>query len=329
MKSSSLNLLGELAEGLRGPLFSSPSVNNDGTDTMSTPAKRWNQRDYAPWLFLAPGVLIFLLYVIFPIFQSIWISFFEWDGLGPKTWVGTDNYVALLDDDSFWVSLKNNVIWLILYLLAIPAGLAVALFLNQTVTGIRFYKSLFFFPFVISQVVVGLIFSWFYAPDFGLLPKIIGFFTGTEVAVLADDRFATYGVIAAGLWPQIAYCMILYLTGLNNINPEQVEAARMDHAKGWSMLWHIIIPQLRPATFIAMVVTVIGALRSFDLISIMTVGGPYGSTRVLSYFMYEQALSEYGYAMGYGAAIAVVLFAIMLVFISIFIVRMLSQERNS
>jgi multiple sugar transport system permease protein len=136
-------------------------------------------------------------------------------------------------------------------------------------------------------------------------------------------------VIAAGLWPQTAYCMILYLTGLNNISPEQVEAARMDNAKGWSMLWNIIIPQLRPATFIALVVTVIGALRSFDLISIMTVGGPYGSSRVLSYFMYEQALSEYGTAMGYGAAIAVVLFAIMLIFISLFIVRMLSQERNA
>jgi multiple sugar transport system permease protein len=296
---------------------------------MSTTPKRWNQRDYAPWLFLAPGILIFLIYVIFPIAQSFWISFYEWDGLGPKTWVGMGNYVDLLDDDSFYVSLKNNLIWLVLYLLAIPAGLAVALFLNQTVTGIRFYKSLFFFPFVISQVVVGLIFSWFYAPDFGLLPKVIGFFTGTETAILAEDKYATYGVIAAGLWPQIAYCMILYLTGLNNINSEQVEAARMDNAKGWSMLWHIIIPQLRPATFIALVVTVIGALRSFDLVSIMTVGGPYGSTRVLSYFMYEQALSEYGYAMGYGAAIAVVLFAIMLVFISIFIVRMLSQERNS
>lgn len=296
---------------------------------MSTTPKRWNQRDYAPWLFLAPGILIFLLYVIFPIVQSFWISFYEWDGLGPKNWVGLGNYTDLLDDDSFYTSLKNNLIWLVLYLLAIPAGLAVALFLNQTVTGIRFYKSLFFFPFVISQVVVGLIFSWFYAPDFGLLPKVIGFFTGTETAILAEDKYATYGVIAAGLWPQIAYCMILYLTGLNNINSEQVEAARMDNAKGWSMLWHIIIPQLRPATFIALVVTVIGALRSFDLISIMTVGGPYGSTRVLSYFMYEQALSEYGYAMGYGAAIAVVLFAIMLVFISIFIVRMLSQERNS
>ncbi len=294
----------------------------------TTRLTRRSQRKLAPWLFLAPGMLMFLVYVIVPILQSIWISFHEWDGLGPMTWVGLQNYVDLLDDDSFYTSLENNVIWLALYLLAVPAGLFIALFLNQTVAGIRFYKSLFFFPFVISQVVVGLIFSWFYAPDFGLLPKILGLLTGQEIAILADERFATYGVIAAGLWPQIAYCMILYLTGLNNINPELVEAARMDNARGWSMLWHIIIPQLRPATFIAIVVTVIGALRSFDLVSIMTVGGPFGATRVLSYFMYEQSLSEYGVAMGYGAAIAVVLFAIMLVFISLFIVRMLSQERN-
>ncbi len=122
--------------------------------------------------------------------------------------------------------------------------------------------------------------------------------------------------------------MILYLTGLNNLNPEQIEAARLDGAKGWRMLWFVVLPQLAPATFIAMVVTVIGALRSFDLVSVMTKGGPWGSTQVLSYFMYEQALSEYGFRMGYGAAIAVVLFAIMLVFISVFILRMIMQERN-
>jgi multiple sugar transport system permease protein len=288
-----------------------------------------NQRTLAPWLFLAPGMIMFVVYVIYPIFQSINLSFYDWDGLGQKTYIGAQNYKDLLDDDAFYTSLWNNLIWLLLYLLAIPAGLAVALFLNQTVTGIRLYKSLFFFPFVISQVVVGLIFTWFYAPGFGILPHILNFFTGTPTAILAEDKYATYGVIAAGLWPQTAYCMILYLTGLNNISPEQVEAARMDNAKGWKMLWYIVIPQLRPATFIALVVTVIGALRSFDLISIMTVGGPGGATRVLSYYMYEKSFSEYGFAMGYGAAIAVVLFAIMLVFISLFIVRMLVQERNA
>ncbi len=287
-----------------------------------------NQRRLAPWLFLAPGALLFAVYVIIPIFQSMWISLYDWDGLGTATWIGTANYVELLDDDSFYTSLKNNVIWLVLYMLALPLGLFIAIFLNQTVGGMRIYKSMFFFPFVISQVVVGLMFSWFYAPDFGLFYQIIEWATGQGIAVLADERFVTYGIIAAGLWPQIAYVMILYLTGLNNVAPDQVEAARLDGAKGLGMLWHVILPQLRPATFIAVVVTVIGALRSFDLVSIMTDGGPYGSSRVLSFFMYEQALSEYGYRMGYGAAIAVVLFAIMMIFISGFIWKMWRDERE-
>jgi multiple sugar transport system permease protein len=293
--------------------------------------KSWwkaNQRKLAPWIFLAPGVLMFLLYVIFPIFESMWISFYDWDGIGEATWIGTENYVELFDDDAFYTSLKNNVIWLVLYMLAVPAGLLIAIFLNQNVVGIRIYKSLFFFPFVISQVVVGLIFAWFYAPNFGLLTKILAGLGLGDIAILADERFVTYGIIAAGLWPQIAYCMILYLTGLNNVSPDQIEAARLDGAKGFRMLWHVIIPQLRPATFIAVVVTIIGALRSFDLISIMTDGGPYGSSRVLSFYMYEQALSEYGFRMGYGAAIAVILFLIMMVFITGFIWKMIADEQG-
>lgn len=285
-------------------------------------------RRFAPWLFLAPGMAMFAVYVIAPIFQSVWISFHDWDGLGDKVWLGLANYRELWGDEAFYTSLKNNVLWLVLYLLAIPAGLAIALFLNQTVRGIRIYKSLFFFPFVISQVVVGLIFSWFYAPGFGLFYKLIEALGGTGFAILADERTVTYGIIAAGLWPQIAYCMILYLTGLNAVAPDQIEAARLDGAKGWRMLWHVILPQLRPATFISVVVTLFGALRSFDLVSIMTSGGPFGSSRVLSYYMYEQALSEYGYRMGYGAAIAVVLFAIMMIFISGFIWKMWNDERG-
>ncbi|MDB6178325.1 sugar ABC transporter permease [Paracoccus sp. Z330] len=287
-----------------------------------------NQRSLAPWLFLAPGLIMFIVYVIIPIFQSMWISFYDWDGLGEKTWLGLANYAELLDDDAFYTSLKNNVIWLVLYMLALPAGLLIAIFLNQSIRGMRLYKSLFFFPFVISQVVVGLMFSWFYAPDFGLFYNLIESLTGQGIAILADDRFVTYGIIVAGLWPQIAYVMILYLTGLNNVAPDQVEAARLDGAKGWKMLWYVVLPQLRPATFIAVVVTVIGALRSFDLVSVMTDGGPYGSSRVLSFYMYEQALSEYGYRMGYGAAIAVVLFAIMMIFISGFIWKMWRDERG-
>ena len=299
-----------------------------GTDAAQRSWYRRNRLAITPWLFLAPAILFFTVYVILPIFQSIWISFYEWDGLGEKVWVGTANYVELMDDDRFYTSLKNNVIWLVLYMLAVPAGLFIALFLNQTVTGIRLYKSLFFFPFVISQVVVGLVFAWFYDPSNGIIALIYSIWDGKPPAILADERYVTYGIIAAGLWPQIAYCMILFLTGLNNVSPDQIEAGRLDGAKGWTMLWHVVLPQLRPATFIAVVVTVIGALRSFDLVSIMTQGGPYGSSNVLAYYMFETALSEYGYRMGYGAAIAVILFLIMMVYISFFLWRMYVQEKQ-
>ncbi len=288
-----------------------------------------NRQTLAPWLFLTPGILFFLFYVVFPIYQSFNISLYAWDGLGEPTYIGMGNYQELMTDRAFEVSIWNNFKWLVLYLLAIPGGLFIALFLNQTVTGIRIYKSLFFFPFVISQVVVGLVFTWFYDPTFGLLNSILGSVGLGPVNVLGDPTMATYGIIIAGLWPQIAYCMILYLTGLNAVDPEQVEAARLDGARGWKMLWYVIIPQLRPATFIAFVVTIIGALRSFDLISIMTNGGPFGSTRVLSFYMFEKALSEYGFRMGYGAAIAVVLFLIMLVFIAYFLFSMWRDEREA
>lgn len=300
-------------------------------DTHPPMQKSWwkqNQQRLAPWLFLAPGIFMFMMYVIIPIFQSVNISFYDWDGLGEATWVGADNYVELMDDEAFYTSLKNNVIWLVLYMLAIPGGLFVALFLNQTVRGIRIYKSLFFFPFVISQVVVGLVFAWFYDPNFGLMNIALGWFGIEPIAVLANEDYVTYGIIAAGLWPQTAYCMILYLTGLNAVDPEQIEAARLDNAKGVKMLWYVILPQLRPATFIAVVVTVIGALRSFDLISIMTDGGPWGSSRVLAFYMFEQAFSEYGFRMGYGAAIAVVLFLIMMVYITGFLYKMYRDERG-
>lgn len=255
-----------------------------------------NQQKLAPWFFLAPGMLFFLVYVIFPVFQSFNLSLYEWDGLGTKEYIGLRNYEDLYwefqDQDAFYVSLKNNIIWLALYLLAIPAGLFIALFLNQTVTGIRLYKSLFFFPFVISQVVVGLVFSWFYDPTFGLLNNIIGVFGFDPINVLGNEHLVTYGIIAAGLWPQTAYCMILYLTGLNAVDPEQIEAGRLDNAKGLKMLWYIIIPQLKPATFIAFVVTIIGALRSFDLISIMTGGGPFGSGIGLVSGTYQRPFSS-------------------------------------
>lgn len=283
------------------------------------------KKQWMPIVFLVPAILMFSVYVIFPIVQSVWLSFYEWDGLGAKTFVGFQNYIELFQDDQFWTALKNNIYWLIFFMLAPPIGLLLALFLNQKMMGIRFVKAMFFFPFVISQVVVGLVFSWFYDPSFGLFNKAIGLFGFQPIAILSDENWVTFGIIVAGLWPQIAYCMILYLTGLNNLNPDQIEAARLDGAYGWKMLRHIILPQLKPATFIAIVVTVIGALRSFDLVATMTSGGPFGSSSVLAYFMYEQSI--FNYRVGYGAAIATILFLIMDLYIAYFLWRMLKSEK--
>lgn len=281
-------------------------------------------KQLTPWLFMAPALLLFSLYVLYPIVSSFMLSFYNWDGMGDKTWVGFGNYIELFDSETFWTALKNNIIWMLLFMLAPPIGLGIALFLNQEVRGIRLVKALFFFPFVISQVVIGLVFSWFYDPNLGLLNSILDILGFQTIALLSSEEYVTYGIIAAGLWPQIAYCMILYLTGLNSLSPDQIEAARLDRAKGIKMLRHIILPQLAPATFIAVVVTIIGALRSFDLVATMTAGGPWGSSTVLAYMMYEESI--FNYRMGYGAAVAVVLFLIMAIYIAYFLTRMLRSE---
>ncbi|MGF6755775.1 multiple sugar transport system permease protein [Paraburkholderia sp. GAS42] len=285
----------------------------------ASPSARQQRR--AAFLFLTPACVMVAIYVVWPIVSSLSLSLYNWDGMTEKTFIGLANYVELFHAPTFYTALKNNLLWLVLFMLSPPMGLAIALYLNQAVRGIRFVKSLFFAPFVLSGVVVGLIFSWFYDPTFGLLKVIIGH----GVPVLGDPRYVTLGIIFAALWPQTAYCMILYLTGLTSLNAEQLEAARMEGAKGWAMLWHVVLPQLRPTTFMAIVVTVIGALRSFDLIAVMSGGGPFESSTVLAYYMYDQAIKYY--RLGYSAAIAVVLFAIVLVYIVFQLRRMVREEQ--
>jgi multiple sugar transport system permease protein len=278
----------------------------------------------APLIFLLPSALMFVVFVVSPIFQSIWTSLYDWDGIGAARWVGLGNYAELLDDDEFYAALANNARWLAVFLLAPPIGLGLALFLDRDLYGIRIVKSFFFLPFVLSSVVIGMVFNWVYAPGFGLL-AILGKALGLGgISILSDPGMATYGIIAAGMWPQIAFCMIIYLTGLTAVDGEVVEAARIDAARGWRMVWYILLPQLRPATFLAMVVTVIGALRSFDMIAVMTKGGPFASTKVLAFKMYEEALNNY--RMGYGSAYAVVLFAIVLAYTVLALRRMLRAE---
>lgn len=288
---------------------------------------RRNREWLTPALLILPGMALFGVVIIAASIQTVWISFHDWDGMGPMKWLGLANYEELAGDPQFYVSLKNNVIWLLLFMLAPPIGLAFALLVNQPIRGMRLFKSLFFIPLVLATVTVGVVFAWVYDPTYGLLPLIYRVFGSTAPAPLSDERLVTFAVAVAALWPQIAFCMVLFLAGLNNLSEELIGAGRVDGARGWRMLRHVILPQLSQVGFIAIAVTIIGALRSFDMVSVMTNGGPYGSSTVLAYQMYEQSI--FSYRFGYGATIATVLFAIMIVFIVWYLRGLIRSERGS
>lgn len=281
----------------------------------------------APTLFILPGALLFGIVIIMASFQTIWVSFFDWDGVGEMQWVGLSNYTQLFADPQFYVSLKNNLIWLGMFMLAPPLGLGLALLLNQPISGMRVMKSLFFVPLVLASVTVGVVFTWVYDPSYGLLSLLFSYFGATAPALLSDEHFVTFAVVVAALWPQVAFCLVLFLAGLNNLSEELIGAGRIDGARGWPMLWHVVLPQLREVSFIALAVTVIGALRSFDMVAVMTSGGPFGSSTVLAYQMYEQSI--FSYRFGYGAAIATVLFVIMAAFIAWYLRTLLKPEQES
>jgi multiple sugar transport system permease protein len=179
-------------------------------------------------------------------------------------------------------------------------------------------------PFVVSQVVVGLVFAWFFHTRFGLLNALLGTVGLGPVSPLDSETWSLYPMVVAGLWPQIAYCMILYTTGLASLPADTIDAARVDGARRLPLLRHVIVPQLRPVHFLVAMVCAVAALRSFDYVMIMTLGGPYDSSTVLAFYMYEQTFVAQRY--GYGAAIAVVLLCLMSGIIFLLLWRMFHKE---
>jgi multiple sugar transport system permease protein len=279
----------------------------------------------ATLILLAPACLMFALFVVYPIVASLRLSLYDWDGAGAMTWVGLANYRELLVDPVFHRAVANNLRWLACYMAAPVAGLLLALFLYRSAPGMRAARTLFFLPFVVSQVVVGLVFAWFFNPRFGLWNEILRALALPPASPLDSETWSIYPMIVAGLWPQIAYCMILYMTGLATLPDDSIDAARVDGARRTPLLRHVIVPQLRPVHFLVAMVCAVAALRSFDYVMIMTLGGPYNSSTVLAFYMYEQTFVGSRY--GYGAAIAVVLLALMSGIIFLLLWRMFHRER--
>lgn len=291
-----------------------------------------------PWAFLTPSLVLYAVYILFPVGFTFYLSFSDWDGFSafplPMCIEDPDrscfeNYSELLDDEVFWTSFKNNFIWLGLFSLSPIAGLFLAIFFHVKGAAASVYKSLIFSPMVFSLVVVGMIWGWFMQPEFGLLDTLLKGLgvieSGQSFDFLTRMSFeATLCIILAACWPHASYCMILYLAGLSNLQKNVIDAARIDGVNAVQFFWHIILPMLKPATIIVIIVTMIGALRVFDIVSIMTGGGPANATNVLALYMYQETFQSFRY--GFGAAIAVVLFLISTGLIFLYLLQTNKEE---
>jgi len=282
-----------------------------------------------PYLFLAVPVLIYMIWVIGPMLYSFYLSFTSWDGFSPPQFVGLKNFIRLFNDRVFYISLSNNIEWIILFMtIPIVLGLALAMVLNGNIPGEKFFKSSFFMPMVLSLVVCGLVWSWLYNPAFGLINSVLRAvgFDGLARGWLSDPKVVMESVIAVAIWRQVGYVMVLYLAGLQSVDPDLISASKVDGASAIQRFFHVILPQLAPITVIVIVISIVDSLRAFDLVSVMTRGGPFNSSSVLANYMYIQAFNNY--RMGYGAAISVILFLISLVFILFYLTRIAKEESN-
>jgi ABC-type sugar transport system permease subunit len=233
----------------------------------------------------------------------------------------------LFRDRVFYKSFVNNIKWIGSFItVPVAAGLALAMALDRAVPASKFFKALFFFPMVLSFVVCSLIWSWMYQPDSGIINSVLRLAGMDALAKgwLSDPNLVIWSIIFVAIWRQVGYVMLLYLAGLQSVNPDLVDASKVDGAGSWQSFRHVIFPQLAPITVVVVVISIIDSLRAFDLVYVMTKGGPFNSSSVLATFMYNEAFNNY--RMGYGASISVLLFAISLVFIFIYLIRVLRTE---
>jgi len=285
---------------------------------------------WVPWSFLALPLAVYLVWVYIPIVQSFSYAFTKRDSLlYGTTWIGFDNFARLFTDAQFFVALKNNLIWLVFFvLIPIPLGLFIAMLFNNAFKGNRIYKTLFYLPMTLSFAIIGTIWMWIYNPDAGFLNMILRSAGLADFARpwLGDKRFMTGALVAVGIWRQVPYIMILYLAGLQGVPVELVEAAVIDGANWWQRFTRVILPVLAPATVVSITISVIDSLRAFDIIYVMT-NTKARAAEVLASYMYTASFQYQDY--GYGSAIAVVQFLITLAFILVYINRTLKDEQES
>ena len=283
------------------------------------PGRRLSSRDLhrnlVGYAFVGPALAVLAAFIVYPVFYSLWLSFHEWNGFTPRwgPFVGPDNYLLLARDEVFWKAALNSAIFVLARTpLEVGLGFGLALLLNRQLPGRSLLRTLFFVPVVMSLIVVTIIFQRIYESNAGLLNTFL-----REVGLgalarpwLGDPGTALPAVIAVSVWKNVGFSLVILLAGLQNLPHEVIEAARVDGANGWQLLTRITTPLMRPILAITVILSIISGLKVFDLIFIMTRGGPTYSTEVFATMLYREAFELNN--MGVASAIAVVMVVVII-----------------
>jgi multiple sugar transport system permease protein/alpha-1,4-digalacturonate transport system permease protein len=291
------------------------------------PGAKLKRRNTAiAWTFILPNFVGFALLTLVPVVWLFYIAFTSWDVFGKAKWIGLDNFTRLFSDSSFHKALWNTVYFSVVHIpLTVVVSLGLALLLNRKLRGVAFFRTAAFFPYITSIVAIAVVWNMLFSPDYGPINQVLGWFGFQNLpGWTTSATWAMPAIIIVQTWRSMGYYMILFLAGLQTVPPELYEAAKIDGANAWQRFRNVTVPCLRPTTFFVTVMLTIGAFKVFDIILLMTEGGPGQSTLVLSQYIYQKGFIEYQF--GYASAISIVLF---LVCIAVTVVQFTVNKRRS
>ena len=255
-------------------------------------------------LFLAPVTILMIVYIFYPIVDTFITSTYQWNGISAdKKFIGIQNWITLIQDKSFWIAFKNNLIIMVLSIvIQIPLGLALATFLDFGGKKLTIFKVIWVITLLMSSVAIGFLFTYALATNGGIVSTISGWFGGGNIDLLGNPKTALLTVIAVICWQFTPFYMVYFMAAFTNIPYDVFEAARIDGATRGQYFWRIALPLLVPSMKSAAILSMVGSLKYFDLIYVMTGGGPGTSTELMATYMYKESFSQFN--MGYGSAVA-------------------------
>ncbi|WP_020615032.1 carbohydrate ABC transporter permease [Paenibacillus daejeonensis] len=279
---------------------------------------------------LLPATLIYALFVFVPVIWSSYYGFFDWSGIGEAHYIGFDNYVEIFRDPIFWTALNNNIIFVLASVFGqIPIALIVAILVQKDGRLTRFLRTAVFMPMVLSTVVIGMIWQYIYHPQIGILNFLLQAL-GLESwqRVWLSEDYGIFSLIPPLIWSFVGLYLIIFIAALQNIPGEIHDAANLDGATGARKLWSVTLPMIKGTIIVAVVLCISGSLKSFDLVYIMTRGGPAHATELLATYMYNSTFSSYRYGFGSAISTTIVLISLVLIGISQWIMSLKSKSKT-